>query len=247
MFAGSVIEWVEEFKYLGLIITNKLSFNKHINKVSLNISRITGIFTNLRSVVPLEVLFKIYYALAYPHLMNHIVIWGSAPISHLRILTTRLNNMLRVILGIRWVDGRPVVSTDTMYKRNKVLKIGSIYKLSLFKLLRQLLDGTLPDMFSYLLEPHLSLQNYTTRNGIFRHPAITCEIERRFLPCQLITLYNSIAAEDLNQNISGCIKKYKKYLVDNQWSYHILVLRFIRFLICLIFFTDTTLILLFCL
>ena len=216
MFGGSIIQWVDEFKYLGLIITNKLSFSKHINNVSLNISRITGMFTNLRSVVPLNVLFKAYYALAYPHLLNHIVIWGSAPVSHLRILNIRLNNLLRVMLGIRWVDWAPTVDTETMYRTNNVLKIASIYKLCLFKLLRQLLDGVIPDMYVYLLEPHLSLQNYSTRNGLFRHPAITCEIERRFLPYQLITLYNSLSVDDLNNNINACIKKYRRYQIDNQ-------------------------------
>ena len=216
VFAGSVIEWVEDFKYLGLTITNKLSYAKHINKVSLNISRITGTFTNLRAVVPLEILFKTFYALAYPHLINHIIIWGSAPVSHLRTLAVSLNNMLRVILGVRWVDGRPIVSTDVMYKRNNMLKIENIYKYSLFKYLKQLLDGCLPEMFNLLLEPHLSLQNYTTRNGLFRHPAIVCEIERRFLACQLISLYDSVPADVLTQNFNVSVKNFRKYLVNNQ-------------------------------
>ena len=122
-FANSTIEWVEEFKYLGLTITNKLSFAKHINKVSLNISRVTGILINLRPIVPQDILFKLYYALAYPHLINHVVLWGSAPASHLRVLKTRLNNMLRVILGVRWTDGRPNVSTGILYRENNQLKI----------------------------------------------------------------------------------------------------------------------------
>ena len=108
LFNNNPIDWIEEFKYLGLIITNKLSFTRHINRVSLNISRLTGVFTNLRSIVPQNIMFKVYYGLVYPHLINHVVVWGSAPPSHLRILTTRLNNMLRVILGVRWVDGRPI-------------------------------------------------------------------------------------------------------------------------------------------
>ena len=183
---------------------------------SLLLSLLLSLLVNLQSVVPLNALFKTYYALAYPHLLNHIVIWGSAPVSHLRILNIRLNNLLRVMLGIRWVDWAPTVDTETMYRTNNVLKIASIYKLCLFKLLRQLLDGVIPDMYVYLLEPHLSLQNYSTRNGLFRHPAITCEIERRFLPYQLITLYNSLSVDDLNNNINACIKKYRRYQIDNQ-------------------------------
>ena len=60
LFFDRIIEWVDEFKHLGLTITNKLSFSKHIDRVSLNVSRITGIFTNLRFVVPLDVLFKFF-------------------------------------------------------------------------------------------------------------------------------------------------------------------------------------------
>lgn len=127
VFANEVIEWIDEFKYVGLTITNKLSFAKHIN-----------------------------YALAFPHLINHAVIWGSACLSRLKILSTRLNNMLRVIFGVRRIDGRPNVHTNEMYKMNSLLKIEYVFKHCLFKLLKQLLDGNLPDMISVLLEPHIS-------------------------------------------------------------------------------------------
>ena len=79
---------------------------------------------------------KLYYAMAFPHLTNHVVIWGSAPPSHLKVLTTRLNNMLRVIFGVRWIDGRPNVHTRDMYKTNNLLNVESIFKHCLFKLLK---------------------------------------------------------------------------------------------------------------
>ena len=216
LFNNNPIDWIEEFKYLGLIITNKLSFTRHINRVSLNISRLTGVFTNLRSIVPQNIMFKVYYGLVYPHLINHVVVWGSAPPSHLRILTTRLNNMLRVILGVRWVNGRPNMHTDAMYNENNILKIESIFKLSLFKLLKSLLDGNLPDMFEYLLAPHLSLRNYNTRHGRFRHPALTCEVERRSLPHQLISLYERLPDGYIEQNLNRAVKNFKIYLLETQ-------------------------------
>ena len=147
VFAGEVIEWVDEFRYLGLIITNKLCFANHINRVALNISRITGIFTNVRSIVPYHIVMKLYFALAFPHLINHVVIWGSAPSCHLKILAARQNNMLRVMSGVRWVDGRPDISTREMYKSSGIMNINSIFKYCLFKLVRQLLDGRLPEFF----------------------------------------------------------------------------------------------------
>ena len=124
--------------------------------------------------------------------------------------------MLRVILGIRWIDGRPNVPTTEMYKNNNVMKLESIFKLCLFKLLKQLLDGKLPDMYRYLLEPHLSGRNYETRNGTFRHPALTNEVERRALPHQLISLHDRVPARYLNLSTYLASKEFKRYLLDTQ-------------------------------
>ena len=148
--------------------------------------------------------------------MNHVVVWGSAPPSNLKILTVRLNNMLRVILGVRWIDGRPNMHTTEMYKNNNEMKLESIFQLCLFKLIKQLLDGKLPDMFRYLLEPHLSRRSYNTRNGPFRHPAQTNEVERRSLPHQLISLHDLVPAQYLNQGPHLAIKEFKRYLLDTQ-------------------------------
>ena len=46
-FGGEEIEWITEFKYLGITISNNLSFSRHINNISLNVSRMTGSFTCL--------------------------------------------------------------------------------------------------------------------------------------------------------------------------------------------------------
>ena len=154
--------------------------------ISMGLNLITGIFTNVRSIVPYHIVMKLYFALAFPHLMNHVVIWCSAPSCHLKILATGQNNMLRVMSGVRWVDGRPDINTREMHKSNGVMNINSIFKYCLFKLIRQLLDGRLPEFFRILLKPHISHHTYGTRGDRFRHPALVNEVERRFLPHLLI-------------------------------------------------------------
>ena len=216
LFANEIIEWVNEFKYLGLTITNRLSFSNHINRVALNISRITGIFVNIRTIVPYQLMMKLYYALVFPHLINHVIIWGSAPNCHLKVLSTRLNNLLRVILGVKWVNYRPVISTQDMYNQNKVLKLESIFKYCLYKFLRQLVDGHLPEFYNSLLEPHTSLHAYGTRGRRFRHPALVSEVERKFLPHQLILLYDSLPDEIFNVNLTVSLETFKTLLLSNQ-------------------------------
>ena len=106
-FGGDEIQWVTEYEYLGITIADNLNYSKHIKNTALTISCITGTFSGLRQIVPREILIKLYYALVYPHLCNHITVWGSAPPSNLKILMVRTNNILRTILGVLWENNRP--------------------------------------------------------------------------------------------------------------------------------------------
>ena len=216
LFGGKEIEWVSEFKYLGLTITKNLSFATHINKVSLNLSRITGSLVNLRSFVPRHILLKLYFALAYPHIQNHIVVWGASPASHLKVLDVRINNMLRVIQGVARVNGRPTVSNDDLYKQLGLLNLTSIFRYNLFKLLRFLIDGKLPDFWNILMAEYLTSHSYNTRQLRFRHPSLLCEIERRALSHQLILLYESVPRLIMDSNPTTSLKMFKKSLLVTQ-------------------------------
>ena len=199
------IEWVNEFRYLGLTLTNTLTCANHISKVSLHISHITGTLVGIRDIVPLKVLIKLYSSLALPHLMHHIIIWGSAPACQMERLFKRVNNLLRRILRIHWVNERPLVGTNELYKTLGIFNLNSLYKLCIFKFLRQLLDGRNPDLYDMLLRPYLSNHNYGTRGNVFRHPAFVCEIDRRFLPHQMIILYEDLPQEILNNSITSSV------------------------------------------
>ena len=110
-FFGQKIEWVLDFRYLRVTITNNMSFSKHINNITNKVSQITGTFLSLKNIVPINILIKLYYALVYPHLNANVIISGSAPASHIYPLRVRLNNLLRLILGVTWEDNRPSRST----------------------------------------------------------------------------------------------------------------------------------------
>ena len=215
-FGGEDIEWVNEYKYLGITITNNLNFSKHIDNISLKVSRMTGTFTCLRTIIPKNILLKLYYALVFPHLTNHIIVWGSSPPSHLKLLIVRINNILRTIMGVRWENYRPVVSNNDLYKELNALKLNSIFKLHLYKMLRLLLDGELPDFWQLLMANHVSSHSYNTRGTRFRHPNIVCEIERRALSFQLILMLDDLPASILEIPTLTSIKHFKKALLANQ-------------------------------
>ena len=213
---GAAIGWVNEFRYLGLTLANTLTYANHISNVSLNISRITGALVRIRDIAPLKVLIKLYNSLALPHLMHHIIIWGSAPACQMDRLFKRVSNLLRMILGIQWENGRPLVGTNELYKTLGILKLNSLYKLCIFKFLRQLLDGKNPDLYDMLLRPYLSNPNYGSRGNVFRHPPLVCEIEGRFFPHQRIILCKDLPQEILNDSITSSVCTFKLRLLNEQ-------------------------------
>ena len=215
-FSGGEVQWVNQYKYLGLILTNKLSFGKHISKVALNVSRISGLVSSIRSIVPRRILMKIYESLAIPHISLHLEVWGSAPEYQLSWLEIKVNNLLRIILGIRRVNNIPVVGVREMYRTLCIPNLKSQFRLKMFKLLHSLITGNLPEEFDFLLRPYVVDHNYGTRRGTFRHPNLTCEVERRFLSHQLIILHEQIPRHLFEISLPLAAKLYKRSLLASQ-------------------------------
>ena len=162
IFYLEAIEWVTDFKYLGITLTSTMNFSKHINNISNKVSQVTGTILNLRTFVPLNILIKLYYALVYPHLNASIIVWGSAPESHLRPLQVRLNSLLRTILGVTWDGGRPSMNTTEIFNILSLLKLSNIFKLDLFTFLRLVLDGKLPVFGELLMARYVTPHSYST-------------------------------------------------------------------------------------
>ena len=187
-FSDHKIEWVDSFKYLGLTLTSKMSFAEHIDNAVNRISRFSGIFYNLKFILPVSILKMLFRSFVMPHLLLHIEIWGSAPCVHMNKLDIKVNNLLRIMLGVRYVEGRPMMDTSDMYNRLGLLRLKNIYRLRMFRLLASLLKGYFPEFYDLFLRPYLSAHNYGTRGNAFRHPLVVCGVEQRGVSSQLISL-----------------------------------------------------------
>ena len=218
-FNGHVIEWVEEFKYLGLTLTNKMSFCTHINNTVNRISRFVGTFYGLRSILPRCVLKLLYFSFVLPHVMLHIEIWGAAPAVYMRKLEVKNNMLLRSILGVRHVNGIPVLDTASMYKQLGVLYVDNVFKLRMFKFLVSLLKGFSPDFYDFLLRPYLFNHGYATRGSLFRHPLVACEVERRSTAFQLICLHDNVPTFLIDiddKSLKTLVKTFKNHILSTQ-------------------------------
>ena len=62
------IECVDDFNFLGLQLNHNSKWNKHINFVSLKMSKITGLLHKLKSIYPISILKSIYNTLILPNI-----------------------------------------------------------------------------------------------------------------------------------------------------------------------------------
>ena len=72
------IDEVSEYKYLGLLIDKELTLKKHILKLFKTVNRFNDSLNSIKHFLPMNVKRKLYLALVYSHLNQHIISWGGA-------------------------------------------------------------------------------------------------------------------------------------------------------------------------
>ena len=73
---GNVLERVDTFNFLGVILDKHLSWKAHVEMVSNNISRYCGILTKLKNYIPLDILRTLYFSMIHSHLNYGLIAWG---------------------------------------------------------------------------------------------------------------------------------------------------------------------------
>ena len=215
-FREIAIEWVSDYKYLGLTLSNKMSFAPHIDLVSGRLSRFTGIFHHLRKIVPLSVLRTLYHSFILPYITLHIEVWGSAPEVYIHGLSVKQNKLLRAILGTPVVNGRPIGHVIDMYRNLNILTVNNVYRLHLFKFLMFVLKQS-SMFYNLLLRPLEITHTYRMRNSTYRQPMITCEVDRRGITNQMVQMHTQIDITEFSSlQLKLAVRKYKKQLLNSQ-------------------------------
>ena len=123
---GSNLQLVDNCKFLGVIVDNRLKFDMHINKVCEKISKSLGVMYKLKNIVPSSTLISLYYALIYPHLNYCNLAWGNTYLCHLEKLFLLQKRAVRIVCNANYL-----AHTNPLFISTKILKIFDIYKLNL--------------------------------------------------------------------------------------------------------------------
>lgn len=150
-------------KYLGVIIDEELSWKHHIDELSKQLVKYTGIFYKTRSKFPITSKFQLYYAFVYSRISYCIEVYGAAKPSVLQPLQVMQNRILKILTctPMRF-------PTDTLYSQWGTLKLNEIHLFKMYIILFKYTHGNLPTFFNKILNPNAkTVQANTRQNHLF--------------------------------------------------------------------------------
>ena len=189
------LERCTSYKYLGMVMDEKLKWNFHIDYISKKISKGCGALAKLRNCVSMNVLKNVYHALVHSYLRYGILIWGHAAQSILDPIQVLANRAIRIMTNAPFGN----VDLKSVYQELKILEVSRICLLETGKFefksknkllptsignyfesqeiqhtygLRSITRGGPPRFFSHTKIGEKSLQYIVRKFGITCHPIL---------------------------------------------------------------------------
>lgn len=199
------IEFVNEFKFLGIVIDKNLSFKPHINFVSKKISKSIGILAKLKHTLPAGVLLNIYNALILPYLTYGISVWGWRS----RNLFIMQKKAIRQISNSKYN-----AHTSVLFKQLNLLKLDDIGALHDYKLCYKFINGPIPEYFADILNPNASsIHAYNTRYSLdIRLPPVRHEFARNGIKYKFSELFNNMPEAFKSKISTHSFHGFKNYI-----------------------------------
>ena len=204
------VEFVNEFKYLGLTIDHKLTFQTHIDNIKKKVNQANGKIYYFKKFLPIRILKKIFYSLIYPHLNLHITIWGGATASAITPLITAVNKTIRNICHSNH-------DTATKYRKLQILNVTQLYNLRLGEFFYKTLILNQPQLLHDIL-PEISFHHsYNTRHyQNFRNPPVQISVNKRLFVYKAIEFWRTLTPEIQNSSSLYVFKnKIKQFYFQN--------------------------------
>ena len=192
-------------KFLGVLLDENLNFQAHINSICLKVSRATGIIRKMKDIAPPNILMKLYYALAYPHITYAIEVWGKSSKTAIKRLTNKLSRVQKLM---------PMNESNRLLKYEQIYSLFCLVKFHKYYIMEE--NIYFQDKFRKLQASH----NINTRhnfNNLFNTPSInSSKIHRSFYYFSM-KKWNLIPASLRSINKPNSFKKQlKKHLSSTQ-------------------------------
>ncbi len=211
---GDVIQKSDSVRYLGLIIDEKLTWEKHIDELGNKVNRYASIFRKIRHLLPKNCLQSIYNAFIQSRIDYAIEIYGDATKKLIQRSQVHQNRVLKILQY-----KRRLASTNEIHKDFQVLKISDQYEHKILKLMHMYVNNKdkLPAVFQNLFQTRSSLHNYETRHSdLFQVPKTKTRFGNCAISVKGAKLWNSQPPHLRKiQALTSYLKALKEYQIGS--------------------------------
>ena len=216
LFLGnSVIEYVENFDFLGITVDKNLTWKPHVQKVSKKLSKTVGILSRLKNELPQDILLIIYNSLFLSHINYGLLCWGSK----IKEIEKIHKKAIRIISKSKYNS-----HTEPLFKKLKLLKAPDIVKLQLYKFCYRLQNELLPAFFMegiFTRASSIHQRNLRTTHT-YRLPRIKHEYARNSIGYSIAQAYNecpeNIRSKFYTHSYNGVVIYIKQYCINSYES-----------------------------
>lgn len=205
--SGNALTQVDNIKYLGIMIDQKLNFKEHLTYTHKKIAKKVYFLGRLRNKMDRSTKLLVYKSLILPHIEYCSSILFLTTDQEIHGLQLLQNKALRHILK------RDVYTNiDTMLRQLELLDVKQVIYYNTLKLIYKAEQGKLPDYMSELLVNVSEVQPYNSRsNNLYRLPRNLTSAAQNSLMYKGLNLYNEMKRK---YHISENMQKFEEILKE---------------------------------
>ena len=156
---GKTIKRVNNFKFLGFIIDEHLSWKAHMLEILSKIQRNASIVKKIACFLNRDSLMQLFHSLIVSHIRYGITLWHHSHIEVRRKIQACANKFLRLIYFLN-----PRDSVENLMKDNNILSVNQMYTFEVAKNMQRLALKDVPNSFLSIFDPQFRIPNMSLRS-----------------------------------------------------------------------------------
>lgn len=201
----TLIEFVETFDYLGITLDKNVNWRAHIQKIRSKLSKVAGIMSKMKNILPENILRTLYNSLYLPHLNYGILCWKSK----VNELVKLQKKAVRIISKEKYN-----AHTNPLFKKLNLLKISDLEALQVLKFCYKLEHDRLPAYFqSNLFKRNSELRTRMTRaSNDFYLPKVRTEFAKNSIQYIIPLAFNNCPPQIKEKIYSHSLPGFCRYI-----------------------------------
>jgi hypothetical protein len=208
------LQRVETSKYLGIFIDENLNWHTHIQYIINKLLKFCSIFYKLRSIIPYQILKKLYFSLVHPHLNYCVEFYANTYIKYLDPLIKLNNKILRILQNHKL--SYPV---KNLYISYNCIPVPQLHELSILILVHKFKFNKekLPTPFQNYFTENFQVHNHDTRQvNLFHFTRTKTTQGQRSIAFKGCKFWNDIPESIRSyRGIHTFKRKVKEYLMND--------------------------------